>query len=90
MKASQTNGVRWKIRKAHLTTEELPFHEWLWTGEPIKADRIGRRNGRMHEAHWARVHCIYEACPAEALIRIQDMVDVIPVLQRRPRTKDPE
>lgn len=61
----------------------MPFHEWYWAGEPVKADTLGRLNGRMWQAHWARVTCLYEGCPGEALIRIEDMVALLPVLVKR-------
>lgn len=61
----------------------MPFHEWTWTGEPVKADRLGRLNARMWQAHWASVRCLYAECPGEALIRIEDMVALLPVLVKR-------
>lgn len=86
MKAQQTGGVRWKVRTQHLKDEDMPFHEWHWTGDPVKADTLGRVNRRMWQAHWARVTCLYEQCPAEAMIRIADMVAVLPMKEVRRRT----
>ncbi|QOP66182.1 hypothetical protein SEA_DANIELLEIGNACE_42 [Arthrobacter phage DanielleIgnace] len=89
MKAQSTNGVRWKIRTKHREGEDAPFHEWWWTGEPVKADSLGRRNPRMYGAHWASVRCIYADCPGEALIRIQDMVELLPTITVKPRKSSP-
>jgi hypothetical protein len=83
MKAQETAGVRWRIRYRHRKDADMPFHEWLWTGAPVKADSLGRLNGRMHEPHWVSVRCLYADCPAEALIRIADMVALLPVLVKR-------
>lgn len=88
MKAQSTNGVRWKIRTPHKKADDLPFHEWYWEGDPVKADTFGRLNERMYEAKWARVVCLYPDCPAEAMIRIGDMVDVLPMVEVRPRKKE--
>jgi hypothetical protein len=90
VKAQQSGGVRWKIRTPHRRTEDMPFHEWHWTGEPVKADTLGRRNDRMWQAHWASVRCLYEECPAEALIRIGDLVAVLPVVAVKPRVTQPD
>lgn len=89
MKVQRTRGrsVRWKIRTPHLRSESFPFHAWTWTGEPVKADTLGRLNGRMWDAQWASVRCLYEECPGEALIRIADLVALLPVPERKPRPK---
>lgn len=85
MKAQSTGGVRWKIRIPHRLAGDDLFHEWWWSGEPVKADTLGRRNPRMWNAAWAQVRCIQVDCPAEALIRIQDMVELLPTITVKPR-----
>jgi hypothetical protein len=52
--------------------------------EPVKADTLGRRNDRMWQAHWASVRCLYESA-RQALIRIGDLVAVLPVVAVKPR-----
>jgi hypothetical protein len=89
MWAQTRGGAGWKIRTPHRKTGEMPFHEWYWAGDPVKADTLGRRNDRMYEAQWARVVCLYADCPAEAMVRIGDMVAVLPVVAVTPRVTQP-
>jgi hypothetical protein len=89
VKTQRTGVLRWKIRRPHRNDEAMPFHEWVWTGEPVKADSLGRLNGRMWRAQWADVRCLYTDCPAQALIRIADLVDTLPKPQVRSRVTQP-
>lgn len=58
--------------------DEWDFHEWIWVDGLVKADRNGRPNGRMISADWRLVRCNNTECPAEALIHMGDVLNVLP------------
>ena len=58
--------------------DECDFHEWIWTEGKVKADHVGRPNGRMISADWRLVRCNNTDCPAEALIHMGDVLAALP------------
>ena len=51
----------------------LDYHEWVYLGDSVNRDALGRRNGGYHR--WMKVRCNNWDCPAEAMIHEQDAVD---------------
>lgn len=59
------------------------YHEWVFGGL-VRADILGRRNPRMHEANWMHMHCNNGACAGEAFVSMALVASAIEVeLERR-------
>lgn len=54
------------------------FHEWLFSGESVRADRTGRRNPHMVCANWLVVICNNSHCRALAIISKEDLLGMLP------------
>jgi hypothetical protein len=48
--------------------DELDYHEWITSGERVKADRRGHPNPRMTYAYWSKWICNNAQCSAWALV----------------------
>lgn len=57
---------------------EWEFHEWYFTGDSVKADRLGRRNPHMIYPGWWQVRCNNTDCGALAIINKEDLLGMLP------------
>lgn len=67
-------GIRTDISYEHDDLGEDTYHEWILTGERIKADKRGHHNARMTYADWLEVKCNNPDCLALAIINISDIL----------------
>ena len=70
--------IRMRQINDHTGKEQWAFHEWVFTGKSVKADRTGRRNPHMIRANWLVVVCQNPYCIALAIINKDDLLGMLP------------
>ena len=65
------------VRIARPHNWRLDWHEWIFLGERIRANRLGHPNPRMHYPEWQRWICNNTECGAWALIHDQAIRDLL-------------
>lgn len=72
--------IRVRVIADHLAGAwgDWEFHEWVFTGKVVRADRTGRRNPHMVSAKWWEVRCNNPHCSALAIVNKEDVLGLLP------------
>lgn len=84
---AQQNAPSVRILRAHSLPPEDPnvidYHEWVYLGGRVKADRLGRRNPRMWSSNWMLWICNNPDCVGMAIISLEHISRMILRAERR-------